>query len=586
MKYTLLNSYDDNLSLIEKIFFNRGFETREDISHYLNTTEADILSPELLDNIQEGARMLEDCITNNKKVFVIPDVDADGFTSAAILINYLSQINSDWVRNCISYEINEGKHHGIILDNIPEGVSLVICPDSASNDYEQHKALKEKGVDVLVLDHHDAEYVSPDACVINNQLCNYPNKTLSGAGVVFKFCSYLDKVWNTGGLANSFRDLAALGMISDMVSLKDFETRHLIKTGLSSLRNPYFKTMCKKNEYSLGETLTPIGIAFYITPYINATIRMGSKSEKQTLFESMLDLKAYEEIPSTKRGCKGQVETRVEQACRNCTNIKNRQTRARDASLERVEGLISKNNLLDNKILTILLPKEIEFETTLTGLIANQLMAKYQKPVLLLRQGEIIRGGKNTIETIWEGSARGLSQSQFDDFKAYVTQTNLFTLAQGHANAFGSAILDENVEKFIELSNKELANFNFEPCYNIDCIFDGKDFSAEEVLSIGELSTIWGQGVEEPYVLIKNLAVSKDKITLMKGNTLKIQLDNGCSLIRFKSSEEEYNSLYSDLGCVRINVVGRCDKNVWNGRATAQIKVVDIEIVSEDPYYF
>ena len=579
MNCELINIPNEDNSLIEQIFINRGFK-KEDIFHYLNTTEEDILDPELLDNMETGARLLEDCIVNFKKVFIIPDVDADGFTSAAILINYLSRIAPIWVKECVSYEINEGKHHGIILENIPEDVSLVICPDSASNDYEQHKILTLRGINVLVLDHHDAEKVSEDACIINNQLCNYPNKSLSGAGVVFKFCSYLDKKYNTIGLADEFRDLAALGMISDMVSLKDFETKHLIKTGLSSLRNPYFKAMCKKNEYSIGDELTPIGIAFYITPYINATIRMGSKSEKQTLFESMLDLKAYEEIPSTKRGCKGQMETRVEQACRNCTNIKNRQTRARDASLERVEELIKSYSLLDFKILTILLPKEYNFEATLTGLIANQLMAKYQRPVLLLRQGE--KDG----EIIWEGSARGLNQSTFSDFKSYISNTGLFDLAQGHANAFGAAILDKNVPKFMTNSSLDLANYNFDPCYKVDCIFEGKHFNADEVLTIGNLSSVWGQGVEEPLVLIKNLPVTKDKLTLMKGNTLKIQLDNGCSLIRFKSSEEEYNALYSDLGCVRINVVGRCDKNVWNGRTTAQIKVVDIEIVSEEPYYF
>ena len=268
MNYELLNPSNTADSLIEQIFINRGFN-KEDIFHYLNTTEDDILPCEMLDNIHEGAMLLEDCIVNCKKVFIIPDVDADGFTSAAILINYLSRIAPKWTQEYVSYEINEGKHHGIIMDNIPKDISLLICPDSASNDYEQHKKLKDMGINVLVLDHHDAEYVSPDACVVNNQLCNYPNKTLSGAGIVFKFCSYLDKIHNTQGLADNFRDLAALGMISDMVSLKDFETRHLIKTGLSSLKNPYFKAMCKKNEYSIGEELTPIGIAFYKCNYTN-----------------------------------------------------------------------------------------------------------------------------------------------------------------------------------------------------------------------------------------------------------------------------------------------------------------------------
>jgi len=66
---------------------------------------------------------------------------------------------------------------------------LVIVPDAGSNDYEQHQVLRERGVDVLVIDHHEADKVSEDACVINNQLsAHYANKTLSGVGVVYKFC--------------------------------------------------------------------------------------------------------------------------------------------------------------------------------------------------------------------------------------------------------------------------------------------------------------------------------------------------------------------------------------------------------------
>ena len=60
--------------------------------------------------------------------------------------------------------------YGIILDAIPKDVKLVIIPDAGSNDYEQHKALKEKGIDVLIIDHHEADKISEDACIINNQL--------------------------------------------------------------------------------------------------------------------------------------------------------------------------------------------------------------------------------------------------------------------------------------------------------------------------------------------------------------------------------------------------------------------------------
>ena len=579
MEYKIINqSLEEDLNAIEQVLYNRGIE-KENISHYLHTTDEDILEPTLLTNIEWGCTMLINCIANKKKMFIIPDVDADGFTSAAILINYLSLIDEDYVREYVTYGINDDKTHGIILENIPEDISLLVCPDSASNDYEQHKILKEKGIEVLVIDHHEADYISEDAVIINNQLCDYPNKTLSGAGVVYKVCCQLDKMLSVD-YARNFVDLVALGLISDMVSLKDFETRRLIELGMSNIRNPFFKSMCAKNKFVMKDTITPFTIAFYITPYINATVRMGSKSEKQTLFESMLNLKAYEQIPSTKRGCKGQLETRVEQACRNCTNIKRKQTDARDASLKRIEEIIHSQNLLDNKILLITLDNNsIDFNKNLTGLIANQLMAKYQRPVILLRDENLD----------WSGSARGVNSSSLEDLRKFVENTGLLNFAQGHANAFGFSIKKENTDNFIHLTNCLLENVEFNPCYKVDFIFNGSDFSPDDIIQISDYQNLYGQGIEEPYVAIENIKITKDNLFLMsrdKNPTLKITLPNGVSLIRFKSSEEEYESLYSDLGCVKINVVGQCRQNYWNGQTTAQIEIVEYEIIGGQSYYF
>mgnify|MGYP006935837631 FL=1 len=122
-----------------------------------------------------------------------------------------------------------------------------------------------------------------------------------------------------------------------MMDVRDFETRRLIDKGLQQIRNPYFRGAIDKDQFHFTEEITPIGVAFYIAPLINATTRVGTQEEKIMLFESMLDFKGYELVPSTKRGCKGQAETRVEQACRNCTNIKSRQTKIRDNSLEKIE---------------------------------------------------------------------------------------------------------------------------------------------------------------------------------------------------------------------------------------------------------
>ena len=477
----------------------------------------------------------------------------------------------------VYYRIHTGKQHGILLETIPDDVKLVIAPDSSSNDYEVHQQLKSKGVDVLVIDHHEADMISENACIINNQLCDYPTKSLSGVGMVYKFCSYIDELLNVD-YADQFLDLVALGMVADMMDLRDYETRHLITRGLENIRNPYFKGMIDKQSYSLKDGITPIGVAFYIAPYVNATIRMGTQEEKLMLFESMLDYRGYELIPSTKRGCKGQQETRVEQACRNCTNIKNRQTKARDAALENIERIIKEKNLLENKILAIKLDT-FAADRNLTGLIANQLMARYQRPVLLL----------NKTADGWEGSGRGYDKSKFDNLREFLKESELVMYAEGHANALGVGITDDNFTTFMEYSNQELAGFDFTPCYKVDFIFSGSDFRGKDIVEIAELKSLWGQGVDEPFVAIEHINVYAGNVVLMspdKSPTLKITLPNGTSLIKFKSSKEEYEKFNSEVGCITINVVGKCERNIWNGTVTPQIIIEDYEIVGEQKYYF
>lgn len=536
--------------------------------------------------MKAGVKLLTSHIQNFSKTVMIVDPDCDGFTSSAILTNYLYRLFPKYATS-ITHIMHPGKQHGIILDELPDDVGFVIAADSASNDYEQHKILKEKGIDVLVIDHHEAESISEYACVINNQLCNYPTKSLSGAGMVYKFCSYIDQIMDVH-YADEFLDLAALGIIADVMSLKDFETKRIIEKGIANIRNPFIRTMIQRNSFSIGNELTPTGIAFYIAPYVNATIRVGDLDEKMLLFESMLEYKAYQQIPSTKRGCKGQLESKVEQACRNCNNIKNRQTRERDNSIEIAETIIRENDLLQNKILVIQLPKEAKCNKNLTGLIANVLMDRYKRPVLLLNQTE--RDNK----VWWEGSGRGYDKSKLQDFKQFLYDCGLQDdggYAQGHANAFGFSISEEKFDLFFEIVENRLKDFEFSPNYKVDFIYGMRDCQAKDILEIANLKSLWGQEVEEPKIAFENINITSNNLTLMspdKSPTIKITLPSGISCIKFKSSQEEFDKLNPEFGngCTVINIVGRCEKNEWGGNITPQILIDDYEIVSNKKYYF
>jgi len=112
-------------------------------------------------------------------------------------------------------------------------------------------------------------------------------------GMVYKFCSYIDEV-SGKNYADKLLDLTAIGMVSDMMDLRSYETRQLINLGVKNIQNPFLSRFVEEQSYSLKGEVTPFGISFYIAPYINATIRMGTLDEKMLLFESMLEFKAYE----------------------------------------------------------------------------------------------------------------------------------------------------------------------------------------------------------------------------------------------------------------------------------------------------
>ena len=344
MNYRLIDSSPKELGLTaqETVLYNRGIKTKEKMIKYMNTTDDDINSFMSfgITPLKNAAAALITTINNDEDTIIIVDSDCDGYVSSSTLINYLYDLFPAWVKNHLTWFMHSGKQHGLSdfpIDKIDNpNLKLIICPDSSSNDYTYHQQLDEKGIKVIVLDHHEADRISEHAIVINNQLSDYPNKDLAGVGVTWQFCKYLDSLMGED-YADKYLDLVALGLTADMMSLTSIETKHLINKGFDYeyLKNPFVFGMAKKNSFSLKGKVNSIGAAFYIAPFVNAMVRSGTQEEKELLFQSMLTFKAFEILPSTKRGHKpGETETLVEQALRVATNVKNRQTKAQEEGLE------------------------------------------------------------------------------------------------------------------------------------------------------------------------------------------------------------------------------------------------------------
>ena len=583
MRYQLIKPINPEYSTIEQILTNRGIP-REEVYHYLNTTDDDISSPLELGekSLNAAAQSIIQHIFSKDKTLVICDCDCDGFTSAALLINYLYDLFPSYVETGLKWFVHEDKQHGLedVMDYInSHDFKLVIVPDAGSNDYEYHRQLRERGIDVIVLDHHLADETSPYAIVVNNQLCEYENKELSGVGVVYQFCRFIDERMKTS-FADEYLDLVALGLTGDMMSLTSIETKHLINKGFepNNIKNPYIYEMWQKNKFKLGEHITSIDAAFYIVPMVNAVQRSGTIEEKELLFKSMLKYEAFEVIPSTKRGCKGQTERLVEQAVRMSTNVKNRQTRAQDAGLEFLENMIADRGLLEHKVLLFLLePGKVD--KNIAGLIANKISAKYQRPSCMLTK----------VGDVYQGSARGYEMSGVTNFKDICDETGCVNWTAGHQNAFGISINADKIEEFLEKTDIALANMASEPVYYVDYIYNGADVNPQDILAISNLSDLWGKDMDEAMVAVKDIKISKELVVVYRktSNTLKITLPNKVSLMKFNATDEECEMLENQTGAyIQMDIVGKCHKNEWMGNVSPQIFIEDYEITGYGKYLF
>ena len=537
----------------------------------------------LLDNIMAGAECLEKHIKNKSRIYLVVDSDIDGFTSSAILYNYLME-NFEDIN--IEYHIPDGKEHGLdtimpLLEN-EQKYDLIILPDSSSNDYECHKKLNEMGYEILILDHHEAEKYSENAIVINNQLSkNYPNKSLSGVGVVYKFLQLLDER-NGFNSADSFLDMVAVGECGDMMDLNTLENRFISDYGFSHLKNEGLRQLIKLQGYSIfgvkleeitdsfldNASITPINAAFYIAPLVNALIRVGSSKEKELLFQSFI--KGKDIVPSTKRGHKGETETIAEQSARNCYNARNRQNKEKEKALELLDIQISNDCLDDNKIL-ILNADDIDVSNTLTGLCAMGVAAKYKKPVLL---------GRVNKEGYLKGSMRGRGESELKDFRSFLLSSGYMDYVEGHNNAAGFAIKESDVSKLYDYANKELANINFnEGFYEADFIVNGNcSYLNEMIFDLWKGKNIYGQNCPEPIIITQNLTIRPDNIKIIGAykDTVKITFNN-TTFMKFKA-KELIEQLQSYPGGFIATIVGRPSVNSWNGIETPQILIEDIEI--------
>lgn len=595
MKYNVLRKGYDIIKedeLLHILLKERGVA---DPKTLLNLNESVLHNGMLMKNMDRGLNMLHWHINNNSKIHILDDVDNDGVTSAAIINNYIKHVNSHIT---ITHSMNEDKKHGIILKNLePFNFDLLIVPDAGTNDIRESKTLSEEhDIDVLILDHHQIEQENPYAIVINCRDGIYPNPTLSGAGVVYKFIKEYDKKYGYN-YADKDIDLVSIGIIGDSMDLRNYETRYLALQGLKSINNLFIKEFIAKNKIE-DDKIDFEFIGWKVVPGINAVTRVGTEDEKNDLINAYLgkeEIREYQPRRKSKDDPKPDIEMQTLQKAmvRECANIKAKQDRMVAKSMEQIIETIKEYKLDSDKV--IIVDGTNKLEKSFTGLVANKLTSIYKRPIIILKK---MKEEKGSI--IYGGSYRNYELFPVISLMDVLLELNTFDFVSGHPNAGGFNLRENKIQETKTKLNKLFEDIPIEDVYLVDYEIPVGRLKERHIKQVGEWADIWGNTLRKPLFAITDITINTEDIQLLgeKRNLIKFEKNIGNNKIVFIkkfASEEVYNKMImkSNKGLskkksskIKMDVVGEFTINRWNENEYPQIEIVDFNVSDVKEFRF
>ena len=508
---------------------------------YLNPSARWIESPMDYDNMDKAVTILEEAINSgvDNKIIIVCDCDCDGYCASTIAYQFLE--SQGVYTNDIIVLFHSGKQHGLDKKIVAEintisaeyNISLLWIPDAGTNDVEQCEFYAHSmDIPILITDHHQSDKVNNGAVIVNNQIsASINNKNLCGAGVTHKVITEFCKRHNSD-FHKSVLDLVALATIGDVMDMREYENRLIVKWGISHITNPFLKAMCDK--FIGDDDTTPTSLAWKVIPKINAVCRSDKDIIKEEMFESFVGEWEPEAKLKDIEWCHKQQKDKADIIYKSLLN---------KYTGDKVKIFITNS-------------------TPYTGLVAMKLSSYYDCPCIVAHNNN--------------GFVSGSLRSPVP-IKSLLQDSGYMEICAGHEESCGVGWYDRNTTQLSTYCGQlEFEDAEKTVLYSTDNIFIPMELF--EMSDVGK--SLWGNNIPEPVIHISNITINGADIKGIGSNKATIRFLYGdIQFIMFFCTKEDKKNMCVGIDeMLNMEVIGTPSINTFRGKDTKQIIIKEWEI--------
>ena len=548
-----------NLSnIIASIVANRNIDDKN-LDYFLNPTlKNNLPDPSTLKNMDNSIKILLEKIFRNNTLGILGDYDVDGATSTAILFKYFEFIGVN-AEIYIPDRIKDG--YGISKNSIDhffrKKVNLLVSLDCGTNDAEFIAYAREKGIEIIVIDHHEVKSLGSPLSIINPKLKGDTSNlnNLCTAGLVFLFVIGLNRELRKKNFFKNkeeinlkeLLDIVAVGTICDLVPLHN-ENRLLVKKGLEKINlKPNIGLSVLKSKLELENKIKSTDIAYYIGPCINAAGRIGDPFLGFNLL-----------VKNNKKD--------LEIIAEKLINSNNERKTLENISYNQAKMLLK--NLTNMKFIFL---HSKTWHPGIIGIIASRLVQEYKVPAFVM----------NIDENKVTGSVRSIKNIDISKILAKLVDEGFLESGGGHAMAGGFKLKEEKLSSLQNyLKENSYVFFKSEnSTINIDLEAKISDLNLEMINSMEQLEP-FGMGYPEPKILIKKVSSVYSKIIGKNKTHLSCTLED---IYGYRINAMIFNFENSILSVIQekreFDVIGKVSLNVWENKKIPQFFIEDLRII-------